>query len=192
MLFFAILFGILGGLIAPFAVRAWRSRSVAPFKEAGWGAFAGAGAGLVWGVGARLAMRIVAISEGSPTEFSIGGTAFILLTGMVFGLLLGLLFAAVRGWLPGSGIGKGVAFGSILALLLLLPIAAVGMDDLVGGSTEAPELIGAGLFCGLFVLHGAVMGAIIRRRRPSASVRTPLSSLPSPVGGVAEPSGLQT
>jgi hypothetical protein len=192
MLFFVILCSILGGLFAPFAVRAWRKHSLAPFKEAGWGTLAGAAAGLAWGAGARVAMRIVAVAEGRPTEFSIGGTIFILLTGLVFGLLLGLLFATVRRWLPGSGIGKGIAFGSILALLLLLPFAALGASDLGSGPADAPVLIGVGLFSGLFVLHGAVMEAILHRSRPFVSVRATSGPIPPTVGGVAELSGSQT
>jgi hypothetical protein len=192
MLFFVILFGVIGGLFAPFAVRAWREHSLAPFKEAGWGTLAGAVAGLVWGAGARLAMRIVALAEGNPTEFSVGGTIFILLTGAVFGLLLGLLFASVRRWLPGSGIGKGIAFGSILALLLLLPLAALGASDLERGPADVPVLIGVGLFSGLFVLHGAVMEAIIRRRRPFVSGRASSSPAPPTVPGVAELSSSQS
>jgi hypothetical protein len=137
-------------------------------------------------------MRIVAIAEGSPTEFSIGGTIFILLTGLVFGLLLGLLFAAVRRWLPGSGIGKGVAFGSILALLMLLPIVALGAGDLDRGPADIPVLIGVGLFSALFVLHGAVMGAITHRRQPLPVKSEPSSPRHPAAVGRAELSGSQS
>jgi hypothetical protein len=186
MPFFIIFFGVILALIAPYGLRARRTRSNAPLKEASWAMLAGVVAGLVWGVGARLAMRIVAIAEGDATEFSIGGTILILLTGAILGLPLGLIFAIVRRWLPGSGIGKGLSFGLILALLLLVPFAALGASDLGSGPTAAPVLIGVGLFSGLFVLHGAVMESIIHRRRPSAAGRETSTPRPPTAGEVAE------
>jgi hypothetical protein len=160
MLFWIIFLGIVGVLTGRFALRAWRARSMAPLVEAGRGAMAGVLAGIVWGVGARLVMRLVALADGRPTEFSAGGTLLIVIVGMIFGLLLGLLFATVRRWLPGSRLAGGAAFGSIIAGLLMLPLAALGAADLGGDPADAPVLIGTGLFGALFVVHGVVMAAL--------------------------------
>lgn len=163
MMFFAVFCSVVFLLFAGFVVRAWRAGSGAPLKEAGWGVLAGVAAGVVWGVGARLAMRLVAVADGRPTEFSVGGTLVIVITGMMFGLPLGLLFATVRGHLPGSGIGRGISFGVILAVLLLVPVIALGASDLGRDPLDAPVLLGAALFSALFSLHGAVMEAMIGR-----------------------------
>lgn len=165
---FVIILFVVAGLLAPFVVRAWRSRSAAPLIEAGWSVLAGVAAGVIWGAGARIAMRLVALAERNTTEFSLDGTLLILVTGAIFGVPLGLLFALVRRWLPGSGIGKGLAFGLILAAILLIPLASLGASDLDSNPIEAPVLLGVGLFGALFALHGAVMEAVIERRRPVA------------------------
>lgn len=145
--------------LAVFAVRARRAGSYRPFVEAGMGVGAGVTAGVLWGIGARIAMRAVALADGGPTEFTIGGTLLILFVGALFGIPLGLLFAAVRRWLPGSGRQKGLAFGGGLLALLVVPFALLGAGDIGGDVLDAPVLIGTGLFASLFVGYGLAVEA---------------------------------
>jgi hypothetical protein len=160
MLFWIIFLGVVGALAARFALRAWRTRSMAPLVEAGRSVVAGVLAGIAWGAGARLVMRVVALVDGRPTEFSAGGTLLIVIVGMMLGVPLGLLYATVRRRLPGSLLAGGAVFGLTLAGLLVLPFAALGAADLGGEPTDWPVLIGTALFGGLFVLHGVVMAAV--------------------------------
>jgi hypothetical protein len=160
MLFWIIFLSVVVALAARFALRAWRAGSMAPLAEAGRSVVAGVLAGIVWGAGARLVMRVVALVDGRPTEFSAGGTMVIVVVGMVFGVPLGLLYATVRRRLPGSRLAGGAVFGLTVAGLLILPFAALGAADLGGEPTDTPVLIGTGLFGALFVAHGVVMAAL--------------------------------
>ena len=171
----AILVLIVVPSVAVFAVRARRAGSLAPFVEAGIGLLSGAGAGLVWGVGARIAMRLVALTDGRPTEFTVGGTVFILLFGAIFGTPLGLLFAAVRRWLPCSRLRKGLTFGGVLLALLIVPFILLGAADLDGDLLDGPVLVGAGLFGALFLVYGLTVEAAmewLERYLPGASGRS--------------------
>lgn len=47
--------------------------------------------GLVLGGGMRIAMRVAAVTGGVPTEFTAGGTIFLLVGGALVGVLAGLL-----------------------------------------------------------------------------------------------------
>src|SRR5215213_4038768 len=96
----------------------------------GLGLLAGLVAGAVaGGVGARVAMRVVALVAGHNRDgqltdadavvgqITLEGTLFLLGAGAYLGLPGGLLYVAVRRWLPGAGIRKGLAFGGLLLLL---------------------------------------------------------------------------
>lgn len=96
---------------------------------AGKGVFSGLVAGIVVGIGARVAMRIVALTAGIRPEFTIGGTLLILVSTAAFGMMLGLIFVAVRRWLPGSGLWKGLAFGLFLVLFIGVPYILDGISD---------------------------------------------------------------
>lgn len=158
MIWVLVLIGLIVTPSAPFALRSWRSRSLAPLWEAGRGMVAGVVAGVVWAVGARAAMRAVALTAGDPTEFSLSGTAFILLTGCVLGSVLGLIFASVRRWLPGSAAGQGVTFGAFPLALQLALVAVFGFTDV--GAVEA---VGGILFGALFLVFGLVLGLVVGR-----------------------------
>ena len=153
-----------------FAVRARRAGSYRPFVEAGIGVAAGIVAGVLWGIGARIAMRAVALADGGHTEFTIGGTLLILFVGGLFGIPLGLLFAAVRRWLPGSGLRKGLSFGGGLLALLVVPFALLGASDIGGDVLDAPVLIGTGMFASLFVAYGLTVAAAMERLERQVSI----------------------
>ena len=162
MLALLILFAVITPPLAILAGRVYRTRTLAPVAEAARGVAAGAVAGVVWGIGARAAMRAVALADGEPAEFTVGGTLFILIVGAVLGALLGLVFASVRCWLPDTGLGKGGAFGGTLLALMLVLLALVGEVD-AGRS----GLVGVALFGALFIVYGLVLEATMQQlRRP--------------------------
>ena len=70
---------------------------------------------LVGGIGSRIAMRIVAYAAGTDPVFT-AATMNMLIFGAFLGTPVGVLFVAVRRWLPGSGLRKGLAFGALLVL----------------------------------------------------------------------------
>lgn len=94
---------------------------------------AGAAAGMVGGAGmglaARLAMRVFAVEIGSQPSFTVAGTFSILLLGLTTGGAFGILYGAVRRFLPGPTPIRGLLFGAVLVVLLVVPVFAVGIDE---------------------------------------------------------------
>ena len=117
----------------------------------------------VTGIGSRIFMRIIAIADPSTqTEFSGGGTMTIVLVGSTVaggvGALGGLLFVAVRRFLPGSWVRKGLGF-SILWLVLagwlfFTPIQFESFFDF------EPPVLGMGLFAGLYFFYGIAVAGL--------------------------------
>ncbi len=147
------------------------------------GTFAGLIAGLSVGVGARLAMRISAVfarpeMQGKITDageivgrVSAGGTAFLVVIAGMIGIPGGLLYVALRRWLPGTGVRKGLMYG--LALLLM-----VGSTVIKGNNPDfgrlGPPVLNISMFALLFVLFGVVVAALeelLNRSIPIPSVR---------------------
>jgi len=149
-----VIIGSIPVLLAVYAVRAARSHSTVPLREAGRGLLAGLAGGILWAVAARLAMRIVAVIDGGGTSFSVGGTIVVLLAGVLIGMPLALLFALLRRRLPTSTVSSGLIAGAILALLLTPPIMLLGGEVLDNGLLTAPVLTAIALFAGLFFLFG--------------------------------------
>ena len=117
----------------------------------------GLAGGVAVGLVARLAMRIVALVDGRPTLFTVGGTLGILLGLTIFGLPFAGLFVLVRRHLPRGTIRKGLLFG---AGLIVFP--GLVFFFVVGG----PELLEIGfpplnflMFAALFPLFGIVVSA---------------------------------
>jgi len=98
--------------------------------------------GLVCGIGGRLAMRAVAIIGGIDTEFSVGGTVAIMVIGAIIGLIVGLVYGILRHFIPLRGLGKGLAFGVVLAALISLPFFGAPVGELL----LATPAVGAALF----------------------------------------------
>jgi hypothetical protein len=134
---------------------------------------AGLAAGLVaGGVGSRLAMRIVALlappedqgaltdAEARVGEISLDGTLFLLLAGATLGLFGGLLYLAVRRWMPGGTLGKGLAFGTLLLIVFGSAIIEGGNPDF---RQFVPSPVSVGLFASLFIAFGLIAAAIVER-----------------------------
>src|SRR5439155_5600337 len=79
-------------------------------RLASLGILSGLLVGLLMGIVARIAMRIVALVVDQGLEFTVVGTLGILLVVSVASVLLGLIFVAVRKYLPGARLLKGLAF----------------------------------------------------------------------------------
>ncbi|GAC1390686.1 MAG: hypothetical protein NVSMB38_09000 [Ktedonobacteraceae bacterium] len=127
----------------------------------GVGILAGATAGLVMGIGARINMRIIALAAGLTPGFS-AATLFILLLGLLLGIVPGILYVAIKKYLPGPRLWKGVTFGLLWSLLIgllifLIPVSAE--NDLSIG----PPLLGRSLFTVLPIVYGIVLGLVEER-----------------------------
>ena len=136
------------------------------FKAAAVGMLSGhLAAFVVTAIGGRIVMRIIAIADPSTqTEFTGGGTMTIAAFGFVgvgvVGALGGLLFVAVRRFLPGSWVQKGVVF-SVLWLvvagwLFFLPIQFESFSDF------DPPVLAMGLFAGLYFLYGVALAGLVK------------------------------
>jgi hypothetical protein len=51
---------------------------------------------MLLGVGGRVAMRIIALAQGTPAGFSLGGSATVVFLGTLSGIAAGLIYAACR------------------------------------------------------------------------------------------------
>jgi hypothetical protein len=147
------------------------------------GLVAGAAAGfLAGGVGSRLAMRAVSLLAGPEHrgelteaqavvgEITVGGTGFLLVAGTFLGLAGGLLYLAVRPWLPGRAVTRGLAFG--VWLLLVLGWVVIDGDN-VDFRLFVPSAVSVGLFASLYLLFGLMTAPLVERldrrggRRPA-------------------------
>lgn len=127
------------------------------------GILAGMSCGVVAGIGARIAMRIVALEAGQRPSFSVGGSIAIVILGVVLGIPAGLLFIALRRWLPGPRLVKGLVLGLMLVLLFAWPFAAGNIELAI-----SPRL-GLALFLPLFVIAGVMVALVVaplERRLP--------------------------
>lgn len=102
-------------------------------------------------------MWIVAVSDpgAAPALEQTPGftrdTLFVLFAVTIAGMPLGLLFVAVERWLPGRWTGKGIAFGSLLLLLVGLPVMLIEKEYSAG-----PPQLARALFAALFISYGLV------------------------------------
>ena len=68
---------------------------------------------LFLGLGARIAMRLLAISIGRDTGFSLGGSLEVIAYGAIIGTITGALWALFHKWLAGPWWAHGTALGLI-------------------------------------------------------------------------------
>ena len=139
------------------------------------GVLSGLTVGLTAALGARLGMRIIALATGRVPQFHLVLTLGLLHMGFYFGIVMGLLFVAIRKYLPGGHLTKGLAFGVLLLLLFVLFFFLPPPGELL----DAP-LLGSVLFAVLCLLTGlaeALAVAWLERALPA-----PRRSLPSLVG----------
>ncbi|GAC1645069.1 MAG: hypothetical protein NVS4B9_37130 [Ktedonobacteraceae bacterium] len=137
----------------PAPVERWRER----LRLASVGVLAGLVVGLMAGVVARLMMRLIALKIGSMPVFTLA-TLNLLGVGLSRGSVAGLLLVAIRKYLPGNILMKGLAFGVLLlllfALLFLLPPP---------GELLAAPLFGGVLFTLLCLLAGIALVTMVAR-----------------------------
>lgn len=131
------------------------------WKKAGIGLLAGLVGGLVLGIGGRLAMALIAVAAGRAPAFSLGGSAEVLLTGIAIGAPAGVVFIAARQYLSRLGRWKGALFGALVFVLLVL-VPPPAARSAAAGVGQLPLTLG--LFGALFMVHGMVVEAVIKRR----------------------------
>ena len=139
------------------------------------GVLSGLMVGFAAALGARLVMRIIALAIGRAPQFNLIPTLGLLHVGFYFGILMGLLFVAIRKYLPGSGLTKGLAFGVLLLLLFVLLFFLPPPGELL----DTP-LLGSILFSVLCLMTGiaeTIAVAWLERFLPA-----PRRRLPSIVG----------
>jgi hypothetical protein len=126
------------------------------------GLLSGLAAGLVGGVAGRVVMRVIAVAGGDIPEFTVLGTAFVLFTAAAYGSLAGHLFVAVRPYLPGSGVGKTLAFGVALTLLFGLLFLVADQEGELHLAPRLAFLLFSLLAFGVGVLVAGLAGYLKR------------------------------
>ncbi len=118
--------------------------------------------GILMGIAARIAMRIVALVVDQGLEFTVAGTLGIILVVSFASVLLGFIFVAVRKYLPGAGLLKGLAFSGLVFLCIGIPflLGLLGPPDEV---SVGPPLLGRSLFGALFLIYGFAVELIFER-----------------------------
>ncbi len=138
-------------------------------RKLGIGLIAGMAGGLVAGLAARLSMRGVALAVGLPPTYSGEGTFVIALIGAILGTPLGLVYLAVRNFLPGTGIWKGLTFGLLLFVTLMAPPLLFYRE---GEFLLVSPFIGISLFAPVAFIYGGVAALTVQRLEKNLS-RTP-------------------
>ena len=116
---------------------------------------------VVFGLGSRVLMRLTGIIAGPEhlggrTEFGIvgrvtvAGVVGLVIFGAIAGLFSGAVFLAIRPWLPGGWVIRGLTFGLFLLPLVGIPTIASSRPDFVLAS---PTLI-LSLFGGMILVEG--------------------------------------
>jgi hypothetical protein len=144
----------------------WRER----LRLASVGVLSGLAVGLVAGLGARLVMRLIALAIGSVPVFTLA-TLNLLGVGVSRGIVTSLLFVAIKQYLPGSSLTKGLTFG-----VLLLPLFVLFFLLPPPGELLAAPLLGSTLFTVLCLLTGiaeALVVAWLEHFLPAPQLRLP-------------------
>lgn len=134
------------------------------------GLVAGMVAGAVAGLGSRLAMFVIRLlnpshnGETTHAHAEVGsvtaeGTLTLVSEGMFYGLAGGVLYLLVRRWMPGSGLGKGLAFG----VFLLVVGAPVVLDGNYEYFRYVSTWVSVSLFALLYPLYGLVVSPLTER-----------------------------
>src|SRR5947209_7979700 len=153
--------------IQPAPMERWRER----LRLAGVGVLAGLVVGLVAGVAARLVMRLIALSLGLTPVLTLA-TLNVLFIGVSGDVATGLLLVAIRKYLPGNTLMKGLTFG---VLLLLLVVVFFFFPPPPAELLAAP-LLGSVLFTLLCLLTGIALVMVVtwlEHRLPVPRLRLP-------------------
>jgi hypothetical protein len=142
------------------------------------------------GIGSRLAMMLIAFVAGDAhagevTEaqaivgrFTVDGTVFLILAGAFLGVLAGTGYIAVRRWMPGTGLKKGLAYG-----VFLLVAAGSGIID--GDNFDFARFVSPALSILSFAVPFVVFGLI----EAWFAERTPAGPIPPPANRAIALSG---
>jgi len=152
--------------LQPTPAERWRER----LRLASVGVLSGLVVGLAAGLGARLIMRLIALEIGSVPVFTLA-TLNLLGVGVSRGIVPGLLLVAIRKYLPGSNLMKGLAFGVLLLLLFGLLFLLPPPGELL-----AAPLFGGVLFAVLCLLAGialVMVAAWLEHFLPAPQLRLP-------------------
>ncbi|GAC1409906.1 MAG: hypothetical protein NVSMB49_29040 [Ktedonobacteraceae bacterium] len=131
-------------------------------RLASLGILSGLLVGVLMGIAARIAMRLVALVVDQGLEFTVAGTLGIMVVVSVASVLLSLIFVAVRRYLPGAGLLKGLAFSGLVFLFIGLPflVGLLGPPDEV---SVGPPLLGRSFFGALFLIYGLLVEMIFEQ-----------------------------
>ena len=131
---------------------------------------AGALSGLViLGIGGRVAMRLIALHNGQPGGWTVGGTMTVIFLGVVSGVGGGAIRAVASAWIPRRlPDSAGTAVFAIACLLLTLR----GLNPV-----DVPRLL---YFLPLTIAYVVVFEIIWRRRGRTAGADVVIDHAPSP------------
>jgi len=123
--------------------------TVAPWWHGG---LLGAALGTAFlGVGGRAAMRGIAMAQGAPTGFSLGGSLTVVLLGAAAGLAAGLIYVGST-----KLAGNRMWWARLLFALVVLAIALRGLRPV--------DALKLGLFLPLFLVYGVFFDRLWARR----------------------------
>jgi hypothetical protein len=105
-------------------------------------------------------MRLVALSAGIGTGFSLGGSGEVLATGLLMGIPAGVLYVAIRKYLPGPRLLRGALFGLAYFVVLVLVPPSAARSALAAVGQVAIVLT---LFGPLFSIYGIILELISKR-----------------------------
>jgi hypothetical protein len=114
---------------------------------------------VILGVGGRVAMRAIAVANGSPGTWTVGGTMTVIACGAAAGAGGGLILAVLERALARAPVIRRVAFGAILIALTLRGLRPI--------QPLALELFGP-----LVVVYGAALDVASTRWRRRTDANT--------------------
>lgn len=117
-------------------------------------------AGLVAGAASRISMRLVAVAGGLGTDFTVGGTLFLVALGAVLGILFALPLFFLKRFLPLAIRWAALLYGLVLALIFVVPLFLL---DPGGELALVSPATGIALFGPLALLYGLVLGETAER-----------------------------
>lgn len=127
-------------------------RAAQAILHAAIGAFVGGLVGGLAGIAARVAMRIFAERTQPTVSFTVEGSMMIIVMGGLFGLAMGIVYVALRAWLPGPTLVKGLLFGSALVVAVVAPVILTQP-----GEAGPDPVLGVVLFSGLALAFGLLL-----------------------------------
>lgn len=124
-------------------------------------------AGAVAGLGSRLAMYVIRVMNPSHNgetthanaevgQFTLDGALSLVIEGMFYGVPGAVVYLAVRRWMPGTGLVKGLSFG----VYLLLVGAPIVLDGNYEYFRYVSTWVSVSLFALLYPLYGLVIAPL--------------------------------